>query len=89
MMRAIENSSQPGDGVYDPFVGSGTSIIAATKTDRVCYAMDLDPGYCDVSIERWQKFTGKHAVLEATSENYAAVKRERLGAVDEPEGDAA
>jgi DNA modification methylase len=77
IIRAIENNSQPGDGVYDPFVGSGTTIIAATMTDRVCYAMDLDPAYCTVAIERWQQFTENHATLEATGQTYAEVKRER------------
>jgi DNA modification methylase len=86
MLRAIENSSQPGDGVYDPFVGSGTTIIAATMTDRICFAMDLDPAYCTIAIERWQNFTGKQAVLEATGQTYAEVKRERLGY---PKGDGA
>jgi DNA modification methylase len=83
IIRAIENSSQPGDSVYDPFVGSGTTIIAATLTNRICYAMDLDPTYCAVAIERWQNFTGKKAVLEATGQTYAEVKHERLGTVVE------
>jgi DNA modification methylase len=74
MIRAIQNSSQSGDGVYDPFVGSGTTIVAATVTERVCYAMDLDPHYCTIAIERWQQFTGKQAVLEATGQTYAEVK---------------
>jgi DNA modification methylase len=78
IIRAIENSSQPGDGVYDPFVGSGTTIMAASETDRICYAMDLDPVYCTVAIERWQILTGKQAVFEATGKTYAEVKRERL-----------
>jgi DNA modification methylase len=77
IIRAIENSSQPGDGVYDPFVGSGTTIIAATMTDRICFAMDIDPAYCTVAIERWQQFTKTTAILEATGRTYAEVKRQR------------
>jgi DNA modification methylase len=85
MLRAIENSSLPGDGVYDPFVGSGTTIIAAARTDRFCYAMELDPDYATRSIKRWQNFTGKQAVLGATGQTFSEVKRERLVA----RGDAA
>ncbi len=47
--------------VTDPFVGSGTTIIACEQTGRTCYAMDIDPIYCDVSIKRWENFTGQKA----------------------------
>jgi DNA modification methylase len=57
------NNSARGDGVYDPFVGSGTSIIAAEKAGRRCYALELSPGFCDVAIERWQAFSGRSAKL--------------------------
>ena len=59
--RAIRNSCAPGDTVSDPFVGSGTTIIAAEKTDRRCLAMEIDPRYAQVAIERWQTFTGARA----------------------------
>lgn len=49
--------------VYDPFVGSGTTLIACEQTDRTCYAMDVDPGYCDVAIARWERYTGHAAEL--------------------------
>ena len=52
--------------VYEPFSGSGTTIIAAEQTGRRCYAMELSPNYVDVAVRRWQNFTGKHATLEAT-----------------------
>jgi DNA modification methylase len=61
MKRPIENNSSPGQAVYDPFVGSGTTIIAAEMTGRVCHAIEINPIYCDVSIERWQNFTGEKA----------------------------
>ena len=51
-------------GVYDPFVGSGTTIIAAETIGRVCYAIDIDPIYVDVAVQRWQAFSGKDATLE-------------------------
>lgn len=57
----ITNSTEKGERVFDPFIGSGTTIIACENTDRVCFAVDKDPGWCDVSIDRWQKLTGKTA----------------------------
>ncbi len=59
--RAIRNSCAPGDTVADPFVGSGTTIIAAELTDRRCLAMEIDPRYAQVAIERWQTYTGERA----------------------------
>ncbi len=56
--RAIENSSRPGDVVLDLFLGSGTTLIAAERTGRVCYGMELDPHYCRIAIARWESFTG-------------------------------
>lgn len=58
MMRPIRNHS--GD-VYDPFVGTGTTIIAAEILGRRCYAMEIDPVYCDVAVRRWEEFTGRQA----------------------------
>ena len=58
----IGNHAQPGDAVYDPFVGSGTSIIAAEKTGRVCLALEIDPAYVQVAVSRWEAFTGQSAV---------------------------
>ena len=63
MERPLRNHM--GD-VYDPFVGSGTTIIAAERMGRSCYAMELDPRYCDVAVARWEKYTGK--VAERVSE---------------------
>ena len=53
--------------VYDGFLGSGSTLIACEKTNRKCYGMEIDPHYCDVIIERWEKFTGKKATLEASN----------------------
>jgi DNA modification methylase len=61
MKRPIENNSSPGQAVYDPFVGSGTTIIAAEMTGRACHAIEINPTYVDVTIERWQNFTGEKA----------------------------
>jgi DNA modification methylase len=59
MRRPIENNSSPGQAVYDPFVGSGTSIIAAEMTGRICHAIEIDPAYVDVAVKRWQDFMGE------------------------------
>jgi len=59
--RAIGNSSRSGDTVLDLFLGSGTTLIAAERTGRVCYAMELEPAYVDVAIRRWEAFTGERA----------------------------
>ena len=70
MRIPIENNSKPGDEIYDPFSGSGTTIIAAEQTGRRCYAMELSPQYVDVAVRRWQQFTGKRATLEATGAEF-------------------
>lgn len=64
MKRPMENNSSPGQAVYEPFSGSGTSIIAAEITGRACLAMELNPAYIDVAVKRWEDFTGEKAVLE-------------------------
>ncbi|HIO66051.1 MAG TPA: site-specific DNA-methyltransferase, partial [Planctomycetes bacterium] len=60
--RCIKNSSKRGWLVYDPFLGSGTTLIAADNLGRKCYGMEIDPGYCDVIVERWENLTGGKAV---------------------------
>ncbi|MBS3652615.1 site-specific DNA-methyltransferase [Pseudaminobacter sp. 19-2017] len=67
MRRPILNNSTTGAAVYEPFSGSGTTIIAAETTGRACFAMELDPRYCDVAVERWQRFTGRQAALERSA----------------------
>ena len=64
MLRPILNNSSPGQAIYEPFSGSGTTIIAAEKSGRICYAVELNPAYVDVAVKRWEQFTGKTAVLE-------------------------
>jgi len=61
MRRPIENSSGRGDGVYDPFLGSGTTLIAAEETGRICYAIELNHAYCDIAVRRWEAMTGQKA----------------------------
>jgi DNA modification methylase len=59
--RALVNSSRPGDLVYEPFAGSGSTIIAAEQTGRQCVALEIDPRYAQVTIDRWESFTGRTA----------------------------
>ena len=63
MRRPMLNNSAVGEAIYEPFCGSGSTIIAAETTGRVCLAMELDPRYVDVAVLRWQALTGKAAVL--------------------------
>ena len=63
--RAIRNSSRPGDIVLDPFGGSGTTLIAAEKSGRIGWLIELDPKYVDVIVRRWQEWTGQEAYREA------------------------
>ncbi len=79
MRRPILNNSSAGQAVYEPFAGSGSTLIAAETTKRVCYAMELSPAYVDVIIQRWQGFTGKPAVLDGTGQSFDAVTRDREG----------
>lgn len=67
------NNTKGGDLVLDSFGGSGTTLIAAEKNGRTALLMELDPRYCDVIVKRWQEFTGKQAVLEATGKTFAEV----------------
>lgn len=64
MERSIRNSSRPGDVVLDCFGGSGSTLIAAEKSGRRCFMMELDPKYVDVIVRRWQEFNGGKAVSE-------------------------
>jgi DNA modification methylase len=75
MMRPIRNHEGPGQIVYEPFSGSGTTIIAAEMTARKCYAIEINPAYVDVAIIRWQNFTGKDATLG--DETFAQVAGKR------------
>ncbi len=83
MRRPIVNNSKPGDAVYEPFCGSGTTIIAGEMTGRCVHAIEISPVYVDVAVLRWQAFSGKTATLEATGETFAAVKEARAAAMVE------
>lgn len=80
MRRPIENNSSPGQAVYEPFSGSGTTIIAAEMTGRACHAIELNAAYVDVAIKRWQEFTGQAATLEGDGRSFTDVATERCKA---------
>lgn len=77
MRRPIVNNSSPGQAVYEPFCGSGTTIIAGEMEGRHVYGMELDENYCDVIVRRWQEFTGEDATLDGDGRTFAEVQAER------------
>ena len=62
MVRAIRSSTSDGDLLVEPFLGSGSTLIAAEQTGRKCYGLELTPAYCDVIVQRWETLTGEKAV---------------------------
>jgi len=80
MRRPIFNNSNPGQAVYDPFMGSGTTLIAAESADRIAFGLEIDPLYVDVAIRRWQAFKGGVAVLKNDGRSFEQIAAERLSA---------
>lgn len=64
MARPIRNHGGKEDDVYDPFLGSGTTLIAAEQLDRTCHSLEISPAYCDVAIQRWESLTGETATRQ-------------------------
>ncbi len=81
MRRPILNNSAAGEAIYEPFCGSGTTIIAAEATGRICHAMDIDARYIDVAVQRWQRMTGKAAVLAGEERVFGDIATARIGPV--------
>ena len=79
MRRPIANNSSPGQAIYEPFSGSGTTIIACEKEARIALAIELEPAYVDVAVIRWQNFTGKLATLDGDGRSFEEVTSERVG----------
>jgi DNA modification methylase len=77
MRRPILNNSSPGQAVYEPFMGSGTTLIAAETTGRVCLGIELNPAYIDVAVERWQRFTGEVATLDGAGMSFNDLAEKR------------
>ncbi len=90
MRRPMTNHTGPGEAVYEPFMGSGTTLIAAETIDRVCLGLELSPAYVDLAVRRWQAFTGRQARLGHDGPTFQDIAATRgcAGAADQPGGDA-
>ena len=73
MLRPIQNNSSPGQAVFEPFLGSGTTLIAAEMSGRVCHGVELSPNYVDVVVQRWQEFANNTATLEGDGRTFAEI----------------
>jgi DNA modification methylase len=83
---AIRDVSKRRDIVLDPFVGSGTTILAAERTGRRAAAIEIDPLYVDTAIRRWQTFTEKSAVLAGDGRSFEEIRAGRIGDAGVPSG---
>ena len=77
MRRPILNHTKRGELVYEPFLGSATTLAAAELTERICYGIELDPKYVDVGVQRWQTLSGKKATLEGDGRTFVEIAAER------------
>jgi DNA modification methylase len=77
MRRPILNHTKRGELVYEPFLGSGTTLAAAELTERVCCGMELDPKYADVIVQRWQTLSNKKAKLDSDGRTFEEISAER------------
>jgi len=75
---ALLDCSARGELVLDSFLGSGSTLIAAERTGRICYGIELDPLYVDTAIKRWQRHTGDHAIHAVSGKRFDDIAKERL-----------
>jgi DNA modification methylase len=80
--RPILNHTLRGEAIYDPFLGSGTTLIAAELTERICYGLEIEPRWVDVIVRRWQTLTGVAAILEGGEQSFEQVQKERSRATE-------
>jgi hypothetical protein len=82
VVDAMKDCSRRGDFVFDPFMGSGTTIVAAERVGRRAYGIDIDPRYVDVAVRRWQAYTRRDAVLQGSGQTFEeiAAARSKIGA---------
>jgi DNA modification methylase len=73
---AIMDASARGEIILDPFLGSGTTMIAAERTGRTCFGMEIDPAYVDTIVRRWQKFTGLSAIHAVSGKSFDQLEKE-------------
>lgn len=93
MRRPMTNNTAPGESVFEPFLGSGTTLIAAHSIGRICFAVELNPAYVDVAVRRWQAFTGREARLATEgSPTFSEIVAHRASSepsAERPDSDAA
>jgi hypothetical protein len=77
IVDALKDVSRRGDLVFDPFLGSGSTLLAAEETGRICLGVELDPGYVEVAIRRWEKRTRRDAVHADTGQTFSLGSRLR------------
>lgn len=87
MRDLIENSSGPGDVILEPFSGSGTTLIAADQTDRICLGCEIEPKWCDVIIGRFQRLRETPATLGEGGPTYQEIAHQRAGDIPSPRAD--
>jgi hypothetical protein len=75
---AMRDCTTKGDAVLDPFLGSGSTVLAAEKIGRKAYGLEIAPKYVDVAIRRWESYTKSEAILEGDGRTFAEVGAERL-----------
>lgn len=79
MRRPMLNHTKRGEAVYDPFLGSGTTLIACEQSERICYGIEINPLYVDLVVRRWEKFSGKQATLEGDKRTFIEIEKHRHG----------
>jgi DNA modification methylase len=79
MRRPILNHTKRGEMVYEPFLGSGTTLAAAELTERVCYGIELDPKYVDVICKRYSELTKQPVILDSDGRTFEEIAEERAG----------
>ncbi len=77
MRKPILNHTKTGELVYEPFLGSGTTLAAAETAGRICYGCEIEPRFVDVVVTRWERLSGKQAILDGDGRSFAQVKEER------------
>jgi DNA modification methylase len=82
MRRPMLNHTDRGAIIYDPFLGSGSTLAAAEDVGRICYGVEIDPAYVDVIVLRWQKLTGKAAILEDDGRTFDQIRSERCSSFE-------